>query len=454
MYENLTKSDYLVINNNQSQVALVIGWYPLNTMITRLKKDGLLDKVEVIGNLFNPITGVELLVRNLLHNPQITTVVLFKGTHQDNEINSVDSFNQAITDYEHFCRVCISRPLLSFDDFSELAKINYHTCNTFEALKSVLVSIKPSAIKRKKVTKPKALPVVKNNYPGRLISQYVQDISIPRAHIQACHRVTSNGRMLAGKKNLLELLNLNICVTDAPRILGELLSICSPSECDYINGFIHPVRESINYNYGHRLRFYDGDLVMTAIDKLKRKPESLAVLLPIFHNADLTNGNSPCLITIWLRVHNNTLDMFATFRSNDIWKAWKYNALGLRGLQIHIANESGFMVGLLHTNSLSAHVYIEDLDQIPPHQQLKTDYTSAVGNFHITVNGNRIVVNQYDNAGNEIKVYSQHNPRNLLRDIANINPTIEPDHIGYLGIELQKAKHCMDNQLSYRQDFT
>lgn len=455
MYENLFNSDYLCINDNDSSLSVIIGWYPINPVIQKLSDLGLLGNCATIGNLFNPLVGVDLLIRNLLHNNQISTLILVKATHQDHQVDSVGSLQQALSNYDHFQRVCVSQPELTFEDYAQVSCIRVFTCDSISNLVNVLKTISPIPSTRTRVTKPKIIPLKKTNYPGRHNSQYVEDTSIESAHINASNRVLINGLISQGKKSILELLNLNICVTNAPDNINQLMSICTDDEILYIDNFIHPIKESINYNYGHRLRYNSEiDLVAEAIKKLTKRPDSLAVYLPIFQDADLIEGNSPCMVSIWLRVIAERLELFATFRSNDIWKAWKYNAYGLRGLQIYIANHIKVMPGKLHTNSFSAHIYVEDIAQVPLFKNPRPTYLSAVGNFYIELVQDRITIKHTDNNGDDIKTYIGYNPLFLVRDICFDNPSIEPEHIGYLGVELQKAKNCLTTLQPYVQDLT
>jgi thymidylate synthase len=40
----------------------------------------------------------------------------------------------------------------------------------------------------------------------------------------------------------------------------------------------------------------------------------------------------------------------------------------------------------------------------------------------------------------------------LVREICTASPAIHPEHIGYLGIELQKAYQCLKTGKNYLQD--
>lgn len=40
----------------------------------------------------------------------------------------------------------------------------------------------------------------------------------------------------------------------------------------------------------------------------------------------------------------------------------------------------------------------------------------------------------------------------LVREIAAASSVIQTEHIGYFGVELQKAAHCLKTQTTYTQD--
>ncbi len=61
------------------------------------------------------------------------------------------------------------------------------------------------------------------------------------------------------------------------------------------------------------------------------------------------------------------------------------------------------------------------------------------GNFLIEVDGKEIIVSHTTSGSGEvIQCYRGKNPLNLLRDICANSPAIQPQHMGYLDIELQK----------------
>jgi thymidylate synthase len=154
--------------------------------------------------------------------------------------------------------------------------------------------------------------------------------------------------------------------------------------------------------------------------------------------------------------------MTATFRSNDMFSAWVANAMGLRSLQAHVRNEidKDLELAPLITISQSAHIYddcFENADNLIETQYYgnkKITHVDPVGNFIIEYDQEikykeKVRVLHLDQQDNLIKEYYGENPLFFIRAIAKDNPSIDPLHMGYLGLELQKVAQQKEN---YKQD--
>jgi thymidylate synthase len=149
-----------------------------------------------------------------------------------------------------------------------------------------------------------------------------------------------------------------------------------------------------------------------------------------------------------------------------MFAAWPANAMGLRALQQHIRDEIArrsdynLTMGPLVTLSQSAHLYddtFENADRLIQTQYAKIceerDFFDAAGNFLVEVADNQIVVTQTTpGSGEVVTCYSGKNPLKLVREICAASPAIKGEHIGYLGIELQKAAECLKTSKQYIQD--
>jgi thymidylate synthase len=117
-------------------------------------------------------------------------------------------------------------------------------------------------------------------------------------------------------------------------------------------------------------------------------------------------------------------------------------------------------MGPLITISQSAHLYDdtwENADQLIANEYSaicnQHNYDDPSGNFLIEVDGNEIVVTQTTpGSGEVIRDYRGKEPLRVVREICASSPTIQPEHTGYLGLELQKAFDCIKNARPYFQD--
>jgi thymidylate synthase len=228
-----------------------------------------------------------------------------------------------------------------------------------------------------------------------------------------------------------------------------------------------PYTEGVKYTYGQRLRSWFGrDQIEQVITKLIGEIDAASAVMSLWDVKDHLIGGSPCLNHIWIRVVDNELSLTATLRSNDMFAAWPANAMGLRALQQYIRDEIEsrsdyeLRMGPLITISQSAHIYDdtwENVDTLIANQYAiinnQRDYYDPSGNFLIEIEGGKIVVKQTTpGSGEVVACYSGRNPLLLVREICAASSAIQPDHIGYLGIELQKAHECLKRGKQYVQD--
>jgi thymidylate synthase len=139
-----------------------------------------------------------------------------------------------------------------------------------------------------------------------------------------------------------------------------------------------------------------------------------------------------------------------------MFSAWVANIMALRCLQFEVAQKLDILAGELITISQSAHIYQDvwhDAQAIVERQYsklCKPDFADPVGSFIIEPNVREIVVYQTTAGNGElVNTYRGKSPLTLVREIAADNPTIAPEHLGYLGIELEKAYRL---GYKYKQD--
>jgi thymidylate synthase len=242
--------------------------------------------------------------------------------------------------------------------------------------------------------------------------------------------------------------------------LGERLP--DGSYTGYLGQFLEarPV-EGISYTYGARLRAFAGthDQVATMITDLRKSPNSRRAVATLWNPAsDPASLNPPCLNLVQARMRDEQLHLTAYVRSHDIYRAWASNAYGLRALQGLIAENIGATAGELTIHSLSAHVYAHDWEaarELLAHQYRVADprlVRDPRGSFVIAIDTGEIVVRHYTPEGEHLQTFRGPTCRELMPQLAPF--VSEMSHGIYLGSELQKAEIALrlGHIQAYRQD--
>ena len=129
------------------------------------------------------------------------------------------------------------------------------------------------------------------------------------------------------------------------------------------------------HTYGNRLCRWNGlfDQIDAVIAMLREHPNTRKAFLSTFvPNSDLLRQNEPPHLTgvQFLRDNNDNLDVFAMFRSQDIFREGLKNAFGILYLLRYIAHETGMQRGRVIITSHDAHMHMsdnKDIQQITKH---------------------------------------------------------------------------------------
>lgn len=265
--------------------------------------------------------------------------------------------------------------------------------------------------------------------------------------VNALQYITSNG-YLSKNRGFLECLNLSVQIAPQDSLIESLLKsqdiegVPTEKACtEYSDQLIFgkPV-EGVEYTYGQRLtEYFRYNQIYAVIDKIINYPDSTSLYLSLWDvHTDYEKDNPPCLTSIWFRCRNNQLDMFCTFRSHDIYRAWLLNTVGLINLQKHIADYACVQVGFLNVNSLSAHIY---QDCLPQATSVVNDYfyslnkqkefDDPIGNFVIEKDGKEVIASLYREK-TLVASYRSVNPQKVIDDIITFHSGLQPSHAAYL----------------------
>jgi thymidylate synthase len=470
------------------QTAVITGWAVKETLRKHLKDN----EYAVIGQLYSPTRGINLLIRNLLLNPHVRYLVILNATKEDKNAGACqclgDFFRYGVeasisdTGRKSWVIRSLIPGYIDIDiDINALEKLR----RSVEIQDAISISDAVEKIQyygNKEIVAPWGTPVEfpmttiePTVFPGTRYGHRIEGKTIAETWVKIIHRIKTTGtiRPTGYDGKWQELIDLMAVVTDEPDDFYFPEPNYLPIDRSFLEEYISQIlddainQEGVKYTYGQRLRSWFGrDQIEQVIEKLIGEIDAASAVMTLWDVKDHEKGGSPCLNHIWLRVVDNELSLTAVLRSNDMFAAWPANAMGLRALQKHIRNEicqrSQYDLRLapLITLSQSAHIYDDtwsNAEQLIKEQYSaickKLDYYDPVGNFLIEIADDKIVVTHTTPGSGEIVgCYSGKNPLKMIKEICAALPAIRPDHAGYLGMELQKAANCLKIDKSYIQD--
>jgi thymidylate synthase len=472
------------------QTAVITGWTVKEAIYKHLQKN----EYAVIGQLYSPTRGINLLIRNLLLNPHVRYLVILNATKEDKNAGACqclgDFFRhgveESISDIGR--KSWVIRSLIpgyiDIDiDINALEKLRH----SVEIQEAISISDAVEKIKyygNKEIVAPWGTPlqfpmniVESNVFPGTRYGHRIEGKTIAETWVKIIHRIKTTGtiRPTGYDGTWQELIDLMAIITDEPDNFYFPEPNYLPIDRSFLEEYISQIldnttnQEGVKYTYGQRLRSWFGrDQIEQVIEKLAHDINSARAVMSLWDASQDHNDNPPCLNHIWVRIVDNELSLTATFRSNDMFSAWPANAMGLRALQKYIYNavinktNHILKMGALITISQSAHIYddcFENVANIISSQYSKIaqrkDYFDPAGSFIITIQNNQIIVEHTTpGSGEVVNCYSGKSAHKLSQQIFTDSPGLQVSHAMYLGVELQKAEMAflMKEQFLYEQD--
>lgn len=459
-------------------IAIVTGWTDVRLVERVVNRN----TYATVGNLYNAARGINLLIRSLLANKNIIYVVCLLASKYDYNAGSINclvdffyfGFRKGTTESGRECWV-INSDVTGYIDLD----IPEERLNTLRGAVTVywfkdIYDLNEQVRLLQHDSKPwgecEIFPIPKQaSIPqhGHLIGSRVEGATISDTWVKLLHRVRSCGQSCKNSYNSTsqEVINIMSVITDEPEELHftDYLPVTKEFIDKYINQIIYN-NENDMYSYGTRMRSYLGlDQIESVINTLRQDRNSNRGVISLWYVGDCKIAAPPCLNHVWLKISQGKLLLTATLRSNDIYSAWVSNAMGLRGLQRYIYNAlkevyKDIEIGSLVIVSQSAHIYEDcwnSADEIIAKYYKsinhKKQYTDPVGNFIISCGDDSLCVEQVTSLGELMHQYSGKNAIQLAHQIITNNPGILPDHSLYLGLELQKAEHCLKFGIDYKQ---
>ena len=483
--KGVTSSSKLIIGDPEGSTAIVTLWTKASELAKKLNPATYC----VIGQLFSAERGLDLLVRNLLANPQITNLIVTGVDFSHSGVVLMDFFEKGFykgktdttekpvwrvnSQFEGYIDLDIPEEALT--ELRQSVKAQHVpdiTTFDFTSLQ------KPPKTRQKRVLMKKEEKL--KHYVGDYIGYVIRGKTVAEVWLKLLDTILKFGKESDTHYDdrQREIMNLITVISDEDPY-NLFIPDYLPGDRDHVMQYIPRITRDISggthenaYTYGSRMRSWFGtDQIKRAIQKLVRERISRAVVISLWDpTKDLEIGGSPCLNHIWLRVVEGKLYMTCIFRSHDMFEGYPENAFGLRILQEEIRKEliaelekkgikEDIQLGSLITLSQSAHVYDDSWDWckrvVKKYLPQYTNHMAATdprGNFIISVRDKKIILEHTSPNNEHIGEYSGTTAFEVMRKLATDNVVSLVSHGMDLGMELMKAELAIKYGTDYVQD--
>ncbi len=480
-------ADKLKIINPQGTIGVVTLWSKVDYVIERFKQAGVdLDPatspIAVFGTLYG--NGLREMLRNLLYNPQIQTMLICGHDRSGSDKELKNFFDYGLTAVDSpLVRYRSPKPgimvnpariqqtkrilddLVQREQFESLPKFKnlgdpQHD-ESVEVIQNFFTSWRPQSapsVPRLEVPLPEVeVKYFPSNPRGHVV---VRDTPIA-AWKEVLHLLTRFGHRVTLKKgDRLELQHVKVVVEkpefEAEKILQEVN--LDPQKLrgyqeDMLRGELRPDE---TYNYGHRLRSYFGlDTLAACAARLREDPENRKSYVALWDTSkDLTTKEGrPCLVSLYFRKFDEKLTLSATFRTHNAMDAYPMNLYGLMAIQKWVANEAGLATGAIVVISHSLGLDPKELDRAlmiigKRPFEVRLD---PMGYFRITLDdGGILVEHRFEDV--TLKEYRGKTGVSLQHQIARDVALSDINHAIYLGRQLAKAEMALKDGREFVQD--
>lgn len=459
--------DSLIVGDQNSNVGVATLWTPREMFSSKLKKKNF----KIIGQLYS-VDGVNPLLRNVLANPTIDTIII---CGQD-KIRSADALTMLKKNGITKSREVIGKEQVKIDKEITRAAVESFCQNVqIVDMRNELnfVKIQREIDKYYKPIKPWAKPQIfpepdikTTRYPSEGSVYTYRGKTVAETWLRMLHGILRFGEKKKSAHTSgfqRELLNVAAVVTqECPSNIdwAEFFQFTKDHFEKYKLQIMTAKDEpTLSYTYGKRLRNHEGvDQVQSIIKKIQEQHWSRRAV-GILWNVAMDDGSKhpPCLNLVHALVKDDLLYLTAYLRSNDIFRAWPENALALRTMQKEIADAVGVEMGFLTTISGSAHIYEDNFQKA--HDILQQYYPKCPcqqdqrGNYVITVVRDKYIqVIHLNPSGRKIDKITGRTAMEIFNKISFNEGLSVFSHACDLGAELQKAEIAFSLGIEYTQD--
>jgi len=506
-FKPLYFADRLTVINPHGTIGVVTLWSKVDYVIERFREAGVdLDPqtspIAVFGTLYG--NGLREMLRNLLYNPQIQTVLICghdrSGSRQDLinffeiglepvESSVVCYRSPAGVDQVSPCRIRqtsrVLDDLVQPEHFSKAPSIVWlgdpQEERTLENIRKFIISwqVQPVFIDidRIKVSLPEVeVSVFPSNPRAHLV---VSDTPID-AWKEVLYLLARFGkRVTLTKGDRLELQNIKVVVEKPKFDREDYLQKYNidPEKLrkyqrDIVRSKIKPDKASLkgqarlpkwvqlrpdeSYNYSERLRTHFGlDLLETCVIRLRKDSEDRKAYFTLWDNPkDLKEiSGHPCFVSMFFRKYEERLTLTATFRTHNALDGWLLNFYGLMAMQRWVSKRVNLPSGPITVVSHSISLDPKELDRalmVIGKRPFKVRL-DPMGYFRITLDGKEILVeHRFEDV--TLKEYRGKKAERLQHEIARDVALSDINHAIYLGRQLAKAEMALKEGREFVQD--
>lgn len=472
--------------NPKGTVGLLTLWSRPDVVLERLRRRGadlhpLTSPIAAVGTLYG--NGLRELLRNLLYNPQIDTLVVY-GRDRSGSLNELRAF------FEH--------GLEPYGDTSvayEPTALGTPEPVRIRGTRRVIDNlVRPEHFPRPPIIvsfgSPKDNPdaedlivFLKGYKPRPGAPAQRQTIPLPQVRVVAhpsnprTHTIVADDPLTAWKDLIATMHRFGVPVTLAKGERRELQNVKVVVEHPqpvpeaelqrygfdpvklrrYQQDMLSPSLEpDETYNYGNRLRAYFGlDSLPIVIDRLRKDPQdrkAYAVLWDPRRDLAAPSGH-PCLVSLFFRLFHGALTLTATFRTHNALDAWLVNFYGLMAVQEHVASAVSMTPGAI---TVFSHSITIDAGQADRAALIAAEKSfryreDPMGYFRISLDGHEILV-EHRHGDVTLKTYCHSKASRLQHELARDGALSDINHALYVGRQLERAERCLRDGLPYRQE--
>jgi thymidylate synthase len=493
-FKPLHFADRLTVINPQGTIGVVTLWSKPDYVIERFRQAGVdlnpaTSPIAVFGTLYG--NGLREMLRNLLYNPQIQTLLICGHDRSGSRQELTNFFDKGLE--------IIQEANISYLAEHGMVTSPYRIKGTRRLIDGLVL---PELFEKKpriewlgdpespgalgKDSIPINIRTYIDNFLPRFSENKVRPASIPplpkveilyfpgnpRGHqilqesplnawLELVFLITRFGRRVKLKKGeRLELQNVKVVVEEPRKEEPEkLLAVnLDPEKADqYYGEFLSKkLRPDESYTYGNRLRNYFGlDAVKVLASRLQADPEDRKSYFSLWDSReDLTRkGSCPCFVSAFFRKFEERLTLTATFRTHNAMDAWPMNFYGLMAFQSAVAKKAGIAPGAITVISHSISIDPKELDRalmVAEKRKWKM-HLDPMGYFRITLDGKEILVeHRFEDI--TLQEYRGRTAASLQHQIARDVAVSDINHAIYLGRQLAKAEMALKDGREFVQD--